>query len=418
MKLRNKKFLPSNFKTQKMDNIKFEVIKKIAETKFKYRDLKGVSHLDSNSPPSVFIGSKLQYPAVNVGILSPLEKDEAAWLYDNEEYWANQNFQIGEVINLRNSLVNSRFQAKVKDVRIKDRFLDSAKEIAMAAKPVDLEIELKNRINIKFKEDRVIIPHGMSGEMKKARLTSNPLIPAKIDKVVNDDLKASDAIEYLYKNNFSEYTLMKILSVGVLGLKKNRRLVPTRWSITTTDDILGKKLIKEIKNYRWIENFELFVGGFMGNYYLIFLFPGVWSYELFELYFPGSSWNLSKIMKASTDYEDYYGRKTYASNTAGGYYAARLPILEYLSKIKKQAGVLAIRLETPSYWASLGVWVCRESVKKTMNTRAISFVDINEALNSAKQISKVKLNFDCSEILAKSKLLKQLKTQESLMKWV
>ena len=72
----------------------------------------------------------------------------------------------------------------------------------------------------------------------------------------------------------------------------------------------------------------------MWNYYLIFFFPGVWSYELFELYMPGSSWNPSTQMKASTDYENYFGRKKYASNTAGGYYAARLPILKYLSKIK------------------------------------------------------------------------------------
>lgn len=76
-----------------------------------------------------------------------------------------------------------------------------------------------------------------------------------------------------------------------------------------------------------------------------------------------------KEIKASTDVEDFYGRKTYASNTAGGYYAARLPILEYLEKEKKQASVIAIRIELPSYWASLGVWVCREAMKKTLDRK-------------------------------------------------
>jgi hypothetical protein len=40
-----------------MENIKFETIKKIAEVKFKYRDMKKISKVDSNSPPSIFIGS-------------------------------------------------------------------------------------------------------------------------------------------------------------------------------------------------------------------------------------------------------------------------------------------------------------------------------------------------------------------------
>jgi len=33
------------------------------------------SRLESNSPPSIFIGSKLKYPLVNVGIIKPLEKE-------------------------------------------------------------------------------------------------------------------------------------------------------------------------------------------------------------------------------------------------------------------------------------------------------------------------------------------------------
>ena len=98
-----------------MEDIRFEVIKKIADVRFKYRDLGKISKLDSNSPPSVFIGSKLRYPLVNVGILSPLEKDENAWIYDDAKYWAEKNFTINDVIKLRDSLLNSRFQAKVQD---------------------------------------------------------------------------------------------------------------------------------------------------------------------------------------------------------------------------------------------------------------------------------------------------------------
>ena len=123
-----------------MKNIKFEVIKKIAETNFRYKDFKNISKLDSSSPPSVFIGSKLRYPIVNVGILSPLEKDENAWIYDDAKYWAENNFQINDDIRLRDSLLNSRFKSKVQDARLNKKFMQIDQEIAIASKQVDIEM--------------------------------------------------------------------------------------------------------------------------------------------------------------------------------------------------------------------------------------------------------------------------------------
>ena len=230
-----------------MDDLKFEAVKKIAETKFKYRDLGSVSNLNTTSPPSVFIGSKLRYPAVNIGILSPLESDENAWVYDNAKYWANNNFSIKDVVNLRENLLNSRFKGNVNDVRQeKNKFVEIAQQIALGSKPVDVEIQLKRNIGFNFRKDKIATPQGLSGELKKAKITGNVKIERKVDKVINDDIKAVKGIEYLYKNKFSEYVLSKILSVGVLGLKKDKKLVPTRWSITATDDMSGKKLIEKI----------------------------------------------------------------------------------------------------------------------------------------------------------------------------
>ncbi|VVB82822.1 Uncharacterised protein [uncultured archaeon] len=396
-----------------MENISFEVIKKISEFGFNKKNLRNLSKLDSNSPPSVFIGSKLKYPLVNVGILSPLEREDNAWIYDDAKYWANNNFQINDVLKLRDNLLNSRFQSNVHSTRTNGNFIQLAQEIAIASKPVDLEIELKNRLSIKRNADKVLTPHGMKAELKKAKITGNVKVHPQLDRVMNDEIKAAEGIENLYKFGFDEYTLSKILSVGVLGIKQNKKLVPTRWSITATDDTLGKLLLKKVKNYPIIEDCELFLGEFLGNCYLIMLFPNIWSYELFELYLPKSSWNPSDEIKASTDYENYHGRKEYAHATAGGYYASRLPIIEYLNSIKKQASVLVIRIETPSYWAGLGVWVVRESVRKAM-AHKMKFTDENEMKKCSEKIGIIKYNFNISQILQKSKLLAEKRTQKSL----
>ena len=397
-----------------MADIKFQVIKKLVETQFKYKDISRVSEIDTISPPSVFIGSRLKYPLMNVGILSPLDKDDNAWVYDDAKFWAENDFEIGDVVKLRENLLNSRFKKKATDARQSHKFLDISKEIAVALKPVDVEIQLKKVVNPGRVKDKVVVGQGMAAPLKKARITSNVRVHRKVDKVMNDELKATEGISYLYKSHFDEYALSKILSVGALGLKKNKRLVPTRWSITATDDTIGKQLIEYIKDYKWIEDYELFFGEYLGNQYIVMLFPNVWSYELFELYSPGSSWNPSKEMKASTDLEWFDGRKTYASATAGGYYATRLPILEYLNSIKRQASVLVVRIETPSYWAGLGVWVVRESVRKAMAKVGMKFDSREDLIEGAKRISDIKYNYDNSDILKRSRLLEDLGTQKRL----
>jgi DNA repair protein NreA len=398
-------------------DIKFEVLKKIANTNFKTRNVQVMSKFETISPPSVFIGSGLKYPLVNVGILSPLEKEEEAWMYDDCKYWAKNDFGIKDVVSLRENLLNSRFTSKATDVRLNNKFIEIAKEVAIAQVPVDVEIELSSRMQVGKQNDKVFTPHGLRAPLKNAKVVDNVKVPQKLDKVMNDEIKASEGIGMLYKNNFDEYSLSKILSVGVLGMKKAKKLVPTRWSITATDDTIGKGLLKNVREYKWIDDFELHFGEFMGNCYLIMMFPGVFSFELFELYLPSSSWNPTNEVKASTDWEGYGGRKGYAFNTAGGYYATRLPILEYMEKIKKQATVVVIRIEQATYWAALGVWVVRETVKKSLEKDGMKFDSKEEMLSSCKKIGKIKYDYDCSQILNKSKLLTQINTQKNLGEW-
>lgn len=399
------------------DNIKFEVIKKVSDVYFKYRDFGNLSKLNSNSPPSVFIGSKLKYPLVNVGILSPIEKDDNAWIYDDAKFWAENDFGIHDIVKLRDGLVNSRFQSNVHSINCNNNFVELAQQLALSMKPVDIEIELKNKINIGRKKDRVLTPHGMNVNLKSAKIVENVKVDRLVDKVINDDIKSEEGVHYLYTNNFNEYVLSKILSVGVLGLKTDKKLVPTRWAITATDDMIGKRLINNIKECNWIENYELFFGSFLGNHYLIMLFPNIYSYELFEIYLPLSFWNSTTQIKASTDFENSEGRKSYATNTAGGYYAARLPILEYLNKIQKQASVIAIRIESPSYWASLGVWVVRESVRKTLQNKKLDFNSINEVIDSCRKIGMIKFGFDTKKFFDQSKILDTIMKQKTLKNW-
>lgn len=361
-----------------------------------------------------FVG-RFGYPYVNVGILTPPEQSEESWLFDAPKYWASENYEIPRIVDFRSSLLNSRYNVNIKK-RI--NLIELSQDIAMSSKPIDVDIQLEEKPKFRLNLDSHMAPTGPNAKLKKAKITENPKIHTKVYKVFDDiDLKANEAVNYLYDNNFDENFLSRILSVGVLGLKHNRKLTPTRWSITATDDIIGKNLINEIKDYNEITSYYSFFGNYLGNYYLILMFPEVWSYELFETYVP-NGWNFNRPLRYTTDYESYSGRKEYAFGTVGGYYTVRLAILEKLKEMKRQASVLALRFITDGYTMPLGVWVTREATRKAMNDKPIEFSSKELMLEYARKLIKKRFNYNADYLLNASRLLKNLSQQRKIFNFV
>ena len=362
------------------------------------------------STPSPFVGHH-GYPYLNVGILSINEIKENAWEYDAPKYWAEHEYQIPPIVDFRSSLINSRFKAHAHDM---NKLLEISQEVGMASMPVDVEVNLEQKPKFRLNTDAHALPMGPNAKLKKATITSNPKVHTKVDKVYSDiDLKANDAMIYLYENDFDENFLTKLLSVGTIGVRKNRKLVPTRWSITATDDNIGKYLIEEVKQFKEID-YNAYFGSYLGNYYIILCFPGPWTYELFETYMPKSSWNTSDEISFMTDYENHGGRKSYAENCVGGYYAARLAILEKLKEIKKQGTALVLRFITGEYAVPLGVWVVREATRKAVNKKPIEFSDKELMLKYAKALVKKKFGYELDNLLKHSIVLKNMKDQMKL----
>jgi hypothetical protein len=107
--------------------------------------------------------------------------------------------------------------------------------------------------------------------------------------------------------------ITRLLSVGTIGQKKKRRLVPTKWSITATDDIIGKQLQKQVLRNPWINDFRVSVDQALGNTVALLFLPSGWQFEAME------SWLGGLNPPIITDHEWFKGRKKYARKVAGAY---------------------------------------------------------------------------------------------------
>jgi len=88
-------------------------------------------------------------------------------------------------------------------------------------------------------------PFGPIAPLKTFKTSSSLSVDHRLEDVFYDkDLRADEGIVNLYQGGVEVSRIHRVLSMGMLGLQKNRRLVPTRWSISATDDVISASLIK------------------------------------------------------------------------------------------------------------------------------------------------------------------------------
>ncbi len=368
--------------------MKFQSIRKPVEMKLK-------EEIYSPSPPSIFVGHK-NYPTVFAGHMNVLN-DENPEIMDDPSKWYGMDYD--KIIEMRTNLVRTKERINVKT---KDKFVEDLQELALSVKNVYVETKFKKPPKFEIKFSSFVQPLGPSGELEKFRITENTKIPIKVENIVYDEIKASDQAFLLYKKGFDVYYISKLFSAGVLGVDK--KIVPTRWSITGTDDMIANKMINEIKRYPEIEKFYVWNNTYLDNHFEILMIPGKWFLEVFEAWSPNTLWTLGVTKPViQVEREGWFGRNKYAEKEGGGYYASKFAVAEKLYKIKRQATVIVFREIYESYVIPVGVWEIRENIRHAFDKKPEKFDTLNEALTSIQK----RMNISLDEFKKKSHILQQ-----------
>jgi len=364
-----------------------------------------------SSPPGIFVG-RIGYPYVYAGPLVPPVLGDTS-LFDTPEQWLGRT--VDEIIDFRTNLIRGKFRVNVKKPFENEKFLNRTLEIALSKDPVDTEVTFRSRPSGRVLLDGTVQPMGPSAVLRNMEV-GNIKTDHRIEKAYGDsDLKAEAAILDLYLNGLSVSKIQRAFSVGALGLKNQRRMVPTRWSITAVDSTVSRRLIEdEVKNRRPINEYRVYEYTYLGNRFVVLLTPSSWKYEWIEAWYPGTVWNpQSRSIAMGGDWEGYRGRKTYAS-IGGCYYAVRLAATEFLAREGRQAGVIAMREIYPSFITPLGVWINRECVREAFRQEGKKFDTLNEAIDYIGSRFAIKLE----EWISTSVLLKDALYQEKITKYL
>ena len=337
---------------------------------YRFQTLEKVSgnHIYGSSPPDVFVG-RFGYPNVFIGPLVPPELGDTSMM-GAPEMWIGKG--IEEIVRLRSNLVRGMYKTKIGNAD-NGRIEEMVAELAMADRYSGVEEFLKHKPVLGMHFDENSQPYGPSAKMTDMRIDNSRANPVVEKAYFDTDLKANDAIIELYEKGVFVSRIQKSLSAGILGLGKNRKFVPTRWSITAVDDTLGKDKLKHVKEYDIIDRIDIYELVALDNRWLVIMLPGAWEYELVEAWYPNTTWNQNSAnIEIFSSYEPFKGRTKYAE-IGGCYYAARLASSELLDKMQRQAKVVILREAHSGYIMPVGVWNVREHVREALRGKPHQF---------------------------------------------
>lgn len=367
--------------------IRRSILAKWHETLSKHGNLFSSDSISGTSPPSVFVGS-YNYPKVFVGPMVPPVHGDTSIL-DSPERWKGKSLE--DIVNFRLNLV--RGIQKISIDKTEGRYIENLQEVVMSSKPIDSDLIFEKSTSSHISLDGESAPFGPTGIIHSAKF-SGTTSEKSIEKTFYDkDMKAQDAVLNLYNSGIEISKIQKCFSIGMLGQK--RKLVPTKWSITATDDIISKSLVDEILNYSVIDSCKIFSYEHLGNVFTVVLFPHRWIYEMIE------AWYSNGVLGFGSDYEDARGID-HPPAIAGAYFAAKLGVLEYLAKNKIQSGVVILREIRPEYAIPVGVWQVREGIREAMKQKSLFADNFDNAILLASN----KMSISKSEWLANGNILK------------
>ncbi|MBD3388362.1 MAG: hypothetical protein GF416_04735 [Candidatus Altiarchaeales archaeon] len=328
--------------------------------------------MEGSTPPSVFIGS-WNYPKVYAGPMMAAEH-EATEIYDSPEEWVPGGYEQDEIINYRVNLVRGKRELDVTDVE--DRLAVKLQETALSKRSSMGEVKFRNQPRgLRLSDEHT--PHGPSAFLEEYRVEEGSW-DRDLEKAYYDtDLKAKEAILDLHRRETHFSKMQKALSVGAFGLKRNRRMVPTRWSITACDSTIGNHLLEEVRQNDILDCYRVYGHQSLNNSYQVILLPTAWQYEWTESFI--------KVLGGRThtfgDHETNLGKRGY-SCVGGCYYSCKMAVLEQLHREKIQAGAIILREAYPGY-VPLGVFNVRENVRAAVKGKPTEHNTLIEALDQA-----------------------------------
>lgn len=366
-------------------------------------------HVEGSTPPSALVGER-GYPSVRLHFMLPpsVWGDEAS-RYEDPPGWAERRTPLDVILKLRSGLVAATLRVNAR--RPHEVLYSSELGLAtLSQAPVDSEASLARPPSPRLTFNGYTKPMGPTAPAERIRVVGNPKLHRRLDKLLWDDVKAEDSVRELADSGVDIYTIQRALSLGFLGRLRSRRLVPTRWAITAVDEILSRYWREKLRNAPWINKVEVYQASYLGNIFTVILIPGAGRLEWIEAWHPKGLWTgtARSIIYWRVE-ESPLGDR---NDDDGGFSAAKEEVLRFLAARGRRADAVIIREILPSYYAPVGNWHIRETIRIALSRDPVLIDPEKGEIEEA--VERVH-SAPARELIGRARLLKRRATLEDFM---
>lgn len=349
---------------------KASYLKELTASAIPMKSVPAEREMSGSSPPAVFIGS-WNYPDIFAGPMVTASHGDTA-VMDTPESWIPGMKSQEEIIGYRLGLVRGKQMVDARE--LDTRFVQKLQDISLSGSSVESEVAFSRApAGSSFSEEHT--PFGPSAPLERFEIETGRW-DRDLEKVFYDtDLGAREAVISLHRKGLLFSSIQKAFSTGTMGDGRNRHLVPTRWSITACDTMIGDHLLAKVRNYPVIDTWRVHEFSSLHNNYAVILMPSGWQYEWSEAFHHV----LGNEELVFSDHEIHRKKTTY-SPLGGCYYTCKMAVLEALAREERQAGAIILREALHGY-VPMGVFNVRENVRNAMNQTPAEFEDIQSALS-------------------------------------
>ena len=151
--------------------------------------------------------------------------------------------------------------------------IQTIQEIALSVRPIALRVEgeslLPHRLHLRNGQ----LPSSRDVLIKSIEILSEPEISKVAERITEQDISAAEGIWRLLDYDYSLDQVVRLMSIGLLGRIKTRRILPTRSAYKATINAFIDRAVMELVESPKISSFEIYSSTLFGDRFVVLLHP-------------------------------------------------------------------------------------------------------------------------------------------------
>ncbi len=223
------------------------------------------------SPPGIVV-EPLKYPIVRASVLASTQASEFISIYDHPDSW--RGLDSDAILKMRKCLFRFGAQVDAKTME-PSPLVDTLQTVALSVNPLALHFEVSDIPQKDLVPLGGLLPTGPAVDARNATILNEPETSRVAEKITEQDIPAAEAIWKLLDYEYTLDQVARLMSVGLLGMKDNRRLIPTKSAYKATIDAFVNRAIMELIDRPLTSKFTLSTAELHGDVFTIFAQPGM-----------------------------------------------------------------------------------------------------------------------------------------------